>query len=347
MAGTKFLIEWLEYHLAIGFSHIVLYYDRVGPLTMQVIAHYQARGVVTAHDWGSILDDRDGFGFEGVGRGVVSRNWEHGQRIARNDCYLRYRHHSAFMGFIDVDEAFQSASGPFVDVVRCALLQRSPRSLHAHRQVNWCKVSSLAAAAAAPNRPHKDAIKLDPMKIACSLKSVTVPPVATIPGDLLLQRMPVSEHHCQEPYNCGHFHEGREKYILRTDIDAVMPPGPVFYHGVSQNYAIARYPPARRHRTDASRRVQEAPRVGPARGGQHPPLRRTFRALPQGRPPKPQPRLQPPPRVQSGTHPRPAARSRKRSAAQAPALQALTPPARAASAVRAAAVRALPQARRD
>jgi len=205
MSGSKFLVEWIEYHLAIGFTHLVLYYDRLPELPLQVLAHYQRRGVVTAHDWGSALNEKEGFCFEGVCHGVVSRNWEHGQRIARNDCYLRYRHHSLFMGFIDVDELFQSATGPFADVVRAC----------------------------------QDAIASDAQKIACSLTSVTVPPVATVPGSLMLERMPVSEAHCQEPYNCGKYHIGRAKYIMRTDVGAVMPPGPVFYHAVSQNYDIA------------------------------------------------------------------------------------------------------------
>ena len=48
------LIEWLEYHLGLGFDRIH-FYDTAGPEaqndTKAILAHYVQTGAVVAHDW--------------------------------------------------------------------------------------------------------------------------------------------------------------------------------------------------------------------------------------------------------------------------------------------------------
>lgn len=54
--------------------------------------------------------------------------------------------------------------------------------------------------------------------------------------ELYLSRFCVAEQHCTSPYNCGRYHRGRQKYILRVAKGTINPNSPLFYHGVSENY---------------------------------------------------------------------------------------------------------------
>ena len=225
LSGAKWLIEWVEYHRLLGFDSFDVYVDEVGELTHRVIRHYQQEGLARVRDWTTINENHKrktpGFHSDGAGNGVTSWNWEHAQRLARTDCFFRNRGRSEWVAFIDVDEVFavqpqQPQPGP-----------DQPPSLWRDVILPRCEGAHAG----------------DPLRIACSFASVTVPPNVdpSMPEKaLLLQKIHVSERHCQSPYNCGEFHNGRQKYALRTRAGSLNPMGPLFYHAVSQNYQVSR-----------------------------------------------------------------------------------------------------------
>ncbi len=108
--------------------------------------------------------------------------------------------------------------------------------------------------------------RADTRKVAFQFKSVTLPPLsarrtreveggellvplaraggwrAAAPAvleeeqGLLLGIPQLAELRCKEPYNCGLFHSGRQKYMLRTARGSLNPNAPIFYHGVNEDY---------------------------------------------------------------------------------------------------------------
>lgn len=217
LTSTKWMIEYLEYHRAAGFDSMDLYVHRVGELVTRVLDFYIQQNSpqfhVRVHDWKKMVDGGK-IGFDentGVGRGVQGEAWEHGQRLTRNDCYLRNRGRSHWIMFSDVDELFTSN-------VLGKTVWEGPI-------MQYCEIE----------------FKKNPEHIACSFSSVTTPPNARAkdPSMLILERIDVSEASCQSPYNCGRFHYGREKYAIRTAFGTLNPNSPFFYHAISQNYEIA------------------------------------------------------------------------------------------------------------
>jgi len=217
LTGSKWIIEYLEYHRAAGFDSMDLYVHEVGPLVTQVLDKYvrdNSNGFfVRIHDWTAMIDNGP-VGFNdhtGVGHGVQGDAWEHGQRLTRNDCYLRNRGRSNWIMFSDVDELFTS--------------KMPGKTVWEGPIQSFCEPS----------------FQQNPDHIACSFSSVTTPPNAKTTDDslLILERIDTSESSCQSPYNCGRFHYGREKYAIRTARGTLNPNGPFFYHAISQNYDIS------------------------------------------------------------------------------------------------------------
>lgn len=96
--GTQWLIEWIEYHRAFGFDHLHLYIYDTSQSNRKLLDYYASTGYITIHDWSKINS--------GGVRGVKMANWEHGQRLARNDCFLRNRGVSKYAAMCDADELF-------------------------------------------------------------------------------------------------------------------------------------------------------------------------------------------------------------------------------------------------
>lgn len=224
ITGTKWLIEWIEYHRAAGYDSLDLYIHDIGTLAQDVLNRYVSENsnefFIRLNDWIKIVDGGI-YGFDantGVGHGVFGEEWQLGQRLIRNDCYLRNRGRSKWIMMSDLDELFVSAmpqepriwQGPILQV--CEKLYQK-----------------------------------NPLKIACSFSSVTVPPYADelsyteTPDhyETFFERITISESHCHDRYNCGKFHLGREKFALRTEFGSLNLNSPLFYHAVSRNYDIA------------------------------------------------------------------------------------------------------------
>ena len=49
--SSRWLIEWFEYHRAVGISHVHAYNKDLEPLASRVLQYYAELGFVTLHDW--------------------------------------------------------------------------------------------------------------------------------------------------------------------------------------------------------------------------------------------------------------------------------------------------------
>ena len=226
MSGARWLIEWIEYHRAVGFDHLNLYMYKPKDLVLKVAEHYSKEGFVTVYDWSAVS--------EGPSlQGVHIDNWEHGQRMARNDCYLRNRGVSRYVAFSDVDELFAlNSEVDDVLVLQSWLDQRKGR-VDMKRFLKWFDLEHALSGG---------------QKIGYAFRSVTVPPFDatsykiqnepfTAHGEeMLLSGFCIAERRCQAPYNCGNYHQGRQKYIIRTASGSINPNNPLFYHAISENY---------------------------------------------------------------------------------------------------------------
>jgi len=243
LTGAKWLIEWIEYHLAMGFDHLHLYLFRNGvqesDILYHVVRHYINQGKVTAHDW-SLVPEAPQL------KGVELTSWEHAQRASRNDCYFRNRGVSKYIAFSDVDELWSfpplekddlsMAAASFSPLIR-------PESVATRPIDRWLRFF---------DREH-DA---NPEKIGFAFTSITVPPLPisrlvedtpyldkwhqkVVPEadfNLLIGQMQISEFQCNGHYNCGPFHKGRQKYMLRTAKGTIQPNVPLFYHAINEEY---------------------------------------------------------------------------------------------------------------
>ncbi|KAH8052296.1 glycosyltransferase [Aureococcus anophagefferens] len=87
--NAALLIEWLEYHVALGFDRIHFYNmmgDRASPDTRAVLARYVARGYVVNHDWSMAANPGPLWANPKAERQAVVM---YAQSVALYDCYLR------------------------------------------------------------------------------------------------------------------------------------------------------------------------------------------------------------------------------------------------------------------
>jgi len=80
--------------------------------------------------------------------------------------------------------------------------------------------------------------------IGFSLESVTTPPFLEPEykkdAFLFLARMPYREKKCRPRYNCGKYHHGKRKYILRTSQDTDPLYVSIWHHAISRDYTFSR-----------------------------------------------------------------------------------------------------------
>ncbi len=222
--GTRWLIEYLEYHRAAGITHVHLYsFDPLtNPALASVLKRYQNLGFVTPHDW-----------TEHSSRGFTRRStYEHAKWSAQTDCLLRSRGAADFVVVTDIDEVLLGRTPPGADAA--------------------AEPGGLASAALECHRAHLRSAKT---KLGCSFNSHTVTSVFTqlTPAErlaerrrkgLLLERYSWEEARPLCPYNCHcqdakkecrKFHYGRQKYMVYVG-DVSVPPTLLWTHAIWRDY---------------------------------------------------------------------------------------------------------------
>jgi hypothetical protein len=79
---SKFLDEWIRYHLVVGVDHFYLYNNNSNDTFLNVLQPYIDKGVVDLIDW----------------------PYNHSQMKAYEDCYNKHKNHTNWLAFIDIDE---------------------------------------------------------------------------------------------------------------------------------------------------------------------------------------------------------------------------------------------------
>lgn len=220
------IIEYIEYHLAAGVSHMHIYnYDLDSPSIKFVFEEFERSGKITYHDWS-----------RGDSRGYTGgTTYEHGKWAASTDCFLRSRGLYDYALFSDVDEVWLGEMG----------------ANH---------TGDIATGLSACQKAYEES---NGTKIACSVNSITMSSVFTMlspeeiaRNKLLLRRYWRSEVHPYRGGNCAcqrfgpdpndhgkerclqinqKYHFGRQKYIANTR-DLSVEPRPLFTHAISRNF---------------------------------------------------------------------------------------------------------------
>eukprot|EP00986_Skeletonema_menzelii_P009433 scaffold4297_cov152-Skeletonema_menzelii.AAC.12 len=91
----KWLIEYLEYHIAIGVDHFHIYnVDMHSPDVQKVLEIYRKWNLITRHDWSG----------KASGQYTTRVTYEHAKWAAQTDCALRSRGVYDYALFSDIDE---------------------------------------------------------------------------------------------------------------------------------------------------------------------------------------------------------------------------------------------------
>eukprot|EP00924_Labyrinthula_sp_SR-Ha-C_P007960 snap_masked-scaffold_41-processed-gene-1.20-mRNA-1 protein AED:1.00 eAED:1.00 QI:0/0/0/0/1/1/2/0/1060 len=248
MTGIKWISEYTSYYKNFGFEKLEFYFydsrflnDEEMNIKKVLEGFEDENFKVIFHNWSEIPS----FGV----KGVKIDNFEHGQRLARNDCYFRNRGISNYVLFVDIDEILslnQYSLFSEYSVYKNVLEKKSiynykvgEKLVPGKELVSWIKILQ----------------ESNPQAIGFEFTSVTVPPflplsyakaasinplvqerVLKTNFDLYLSNFSISERQCHSPYNCGTYHRGRQKYIVKTGKGAINPNNPIFYHAISENY---------------------------------------------------------------------------------------------------------------
>lgn len=219
LKDPRWIIEYLEYHRAIGVDHIHVYnVDVHTPEIQEALQIFRDEKFITRHDWSS----------KASGEYTSKMTYEHAKWAAQTDCALRSRGIYDYALFSDIDEVIvkpKSDSNVDLNDGLASVLKRC------------------------------DAAKKNQGKIAFSFNSNTVTSIYTKLNDaeekdmddkLMLERYDRIEAKPLCPANCQcvkdnckvverRFHTGRQKYIANVgDLD--IPPRPMWTHALARDY---------------------------------------------------------------------------------------------------------------
>ncbi len=205
LKDPRWIIEYFEYHRAIGVSHVHVYnVDMHSPEVQDVLQLYRDEDFITRHDWSG----------KASGDYTTRITYEHAKWAAQTDCALRSRGMYDYALFSDIDEIVVSGS----------------KTTNPDGQL-------------APALDMCENAKKKKGVVACSFNSNTVSSIYTklnqeeelaMKDKLILERYNRIEAKPHCPSNCRctgnncsitdrKFHYGRQKYIANVRDTAIQP----------------------------------------------------------------------------------------------------------------------------
>ena len=208
LKDPRWIMEYLEYHRAIGVDHVHVYnVDMHSPEVQSALQVYRDEGFITRHDWSG----------KASGGYTTRKTYEHAKWAAQTDCALRSRGIYDYALFSDIDEIAVGGS---------VASKSSYPDGHLGPALDMC------------DEAHKEK-----GKIACSFNSNTVSSIYTKfneEEEFALKDKPILERydqieakpHC--PSNCRcmgsncstidrKFHFGRQKYVANVKDLSIQP----------------------------------------------------------------------------------------------------------------------------
>lgn len=220
LKDPRWIIEYLEYHRAVGVAHVHVYnVDMHSPEVQSTLQLYRDEEFITRHDWSG----------KASGDYTTKKTYEHAKWAAQTDCALRSRGIYDYALFSDIDEVVVGA-----------------KAVSENRRNEGMLTLALDMCEEAKEKRGK---------VACSFNSNTVSSIYTKLNDeeemvmkdkLILERYDRVEAKPHCPSNCKclanncsvmdrKFHTGRQKYIANVG-DPDIPPRPMWTHALAREY---------------------------------------------------------------------------------------------------------------
>ena len=211
LKDPRWLIEYLEYHIAAGVDQFHIYnVDMHSSEVQTVLEMYRKWNFITRHDWSS----------KASGQYTTRVTYEHAKWAAQTDCALRSRGQFDYALFSDIDEvAMGGANGLAPALELC-------EEAHNKRGAVGCSFNSNT--------------------VSSVFTKLTPPEEKKMKDKLLLDRYTSIESEPFCPANCKclgrnckdmtrKYHYGRQKYMLNVN-DLSIAPRPLWTHAVARDY---------------------------------------------------------------------------------------------------------------
>lgn len=211
LKDPRWIIEYLEYHIAIGVAHFHIYnVDMHSPEVQTVLEMYRKWNFITRHDWSA----------KSSGQYTTRVTYEHAKWAAQTDCALRSRGQYDYALFSDIDEV--AMGGPNGLAPALELCEQA----HTNRGVIGCSFNSNTVSSVFTKLTDDEEMKMK--------------------DKLLLERYSHVEAEPFCPSNCKclgrnckdmtrKYHYGRQKYMLNVN-DLTIPPIPLWTHAIARDY---------------------------------------------------------------------------------------------------------------
>ena len=211
LKDPKWLIEYLEYHIAIGVDHFHIYnVDMHSPDVQKVLETYRNWDFITRHDWSA----------KASGKYTTRITYEHAKWGAQTDCALRSRGIYDYALFSDIDEVAMGGDEGLTPALEMC------EQAHKDRGVIGCSFNSNTVSSVFTKLTDDEELK--------------------VKDKLLLERFNHMEVKPFCPSNCRclgkncsemtrKYHYGRQKYMVNMH-DLSIPPRPLWTHAISGDY---------------------------------------------------------------------------------------------------------------
>eukprot|EP00571_Detonula_confervacea_P016021 CAMPEP_0172307836 /NCGR_PEP_ID=MMETSP1058-20130122/8599_1 /TAXON_ID=83371 /ORGANISM="Detonula confervacea, Strain CCMP 353" /LENGTH=991 /DNA_ID=CAMNT_0013020113 /DNA_START=141 /DNA_END=3113 /DNA_ORIENTATION=- len=213
LKDPRWIIEYLEYHRAVGVAHVHVYnVDMHSPEVQSALQIYRDEKFITRHDWSG----------KASGDYTTKKTYEHAKWAAQTDCALRSRGIYDYALFSDLDEI---AVGGY------------PGG-HLAPALEMCQE--------AKEKRGKIACSFNSNTVSSIYTKLNDEEELAMKDKLILERYDRIEAKPHCPSNCKclgnncsimdrKFHSGRQKYIVNVR-DLTIPPRPMWTHALARDY---------------------------------------------------------------------------------------------------------------
>ncbi len=211
LKDPKWLIEYLEYHIAIGVDHFHIYnVDMHSPEVQNVLEMYRNWGFITRHDWSA----------KASGQYTTRVTYEHAKWAAQTDCALRSRGLYGYALFSDIDEVAMGGTNGLAPALELC------EQAHTNRGVIGCSFHSKTVSSVFTKLTDEEEMKMKDKLLLERYSNVDAESVCRGNCRCL-------DRSCKE--KTRKYHLGRQKYMLNVH-DLTIPPRPLWTHAISRNY---------------------------------------------------------------------------------------------------------------
>ena len=210
LKDPRWIVEYLEYHRAIGVSHVHVYnVDMHTPEVQAALQIYRDEGFITRHDWSE----------KASGGYTTKKTYEHAKWAAQTDCALRSRDIFHYALFSDLDE----------------IVVGDPKDGLLTQALEMCEE--------AKKSKGKIACSFNSNTVSSIYTKLNDDEEKALKDKLVLERYNRIEASPHCPSNCRQtgatvdrkFHYGRQKYILNVK-DLEIQPRPMWTHALARDY---------------------------------------------------------------------------------------------------------------